>query len=51
VKAIALTRHVSNVKCRRRNAGGARVPLGIVQPLDELIDTFANLQKNVRDGL
>ena len=43
--------HVPDVKRRRRHAGGAGVPFGFRQVLDQFTDTFANLQKNVRDGL
>jgi hypothetical protein len=48
---IDYARHVPDVKGRRCNASRARVPFGFCQARDELIDTLANLQENVRNRL
>jgi hypothetical protein len=42
---------VSDVKCGCRHTGRAGVPLGFRQVGGQLVDAFANLKENVRDGL
>lgn len=39
------------MKRRRCHSAGTGVPLGLRQILDEVVDTFVNLKKNVRNWL
>jgi len=50
-QAIDDSGDVSHVKRRGSDASGAGIPLLLRQRLDDVADTFAHLQKNVRDRL